>query len=192
MDDAQFVMVSEWMVNGNINQLLKVRPHADRLGLVCLLSEAWLFHVSLTLNRLTSVAERCWQGAGLLARSGNDPRRSQGGRRLYTSIALLAARLFSLTYLKANILIDHEDHARIADFGLLTLLSDQMGFISSISHEEGGTPQWMSPELLDPGKFGLKDGCPTKESDCYALGMVIYEVLSGQAPFPRCKVPSLS
>ena len=45
----------------------------------------------------------------------------------------------------------------------------------------------MSPELLDPEAFGLKISCPTKESDCYALGMVIYEVLSGQVPFPQCK-----
>jgi hypothetical protein len=41
----------------------------------------------------------------------------------------------------------------------------------------------MSPELLDPEQLHLKDGSPTIESDCYALGMVIYEVLSGQAPF---------
>jgi len=41
----------------------------------------------------------------------------------------------------------------------------------------------MSPELFDWKKFGLKDGRPTKRSDCYALGMVIHEVLSGQAPF---------
>jgi len=41
----------------------------------------------------------------------------------------------------------------------------------------------MSPELLDPESYGLKDSHPTKESDCYALGMVVYEVLSGQTPF---------
>ena len=41
----------------------------------------------------------------------------------------------------------------------------------------------MSPELLDPDKFGSEDGHPTKESDCYALGMTILEVLSGQPPF---------
>ena len=45
----------------------------------------------------------------------------------------------------------------------------------------------MSPELLDPEPFGLNDSCPTKESDCYALGMVIYEVLSGQMPFYQWK-----
>jgi serine/threonine protein kinase len=41
----------------------------------------------------------------------------------------------------------------------------------------------MSPELLAPDLLGLKNSRPTKSSDCYALGMVIYEVLSGQAPF---------
>ena len=40
----------------------------------------------------------------------------------------------------------------------------------------------MSPELLDPIKFSFGGGQPTKESDRYAIGMVIYEVLSGQAP----------
>lgn len=38
-----------------------------------------------------------------------------------------------------------------------------------------GTFRWMSPELLDPGRFN-SDGRLTRESDCYALGMVIYEV----------------
>ena len=41
----------------------------------------------------------------------------------------------------------------------------------------------MSPELHLPRWFGFKDSRRTKESDCYALGMVILEVLSGQAPF---------
>ena len=43
----------------------------------------------------------------------------------------------------------------------------------------------MGPELLHPQMFGLNDGRPSTESDCYALGMVIYEVLSGQVPFAR-------
>jgi len=43
----------------------------------------------------------------------------------------------------------------------------------------------MSPELFDPEIFGLKDSRPTKHSDRYALGMLIYEVLSGQIPFFR-------
>jgi len=46
-----------------------------------------------------------------------------------------------------------------------------------------GTIGWTSPELLYPDQFGTKDSQPTKESDCYALGMTIFEVLSGQVPF---------
>ena len=34
----------------------------------------------------------------------------------------------------------------------------------------------MSPEPLDPERFGACDGRPTKQSDCYALGAVVYEV----------------
>ena len=43
----------------------------------------------------------------------------------------------------------------------------------------------MGPELFNPKKFGLKDSRPTKSSDCYALGMVAYEVLSEKVPFYR-------
>ena len=34
MDSQQFVMVSEWMLNGNINQFLKANENADRFELV--------------------------------------------------------------------------------------------------------------------------------------------------------------
>jgi len=41
----------------------------------------------------------------------------------------------------------------------------------------------MSPERIIPQEFGLKDGHPTESSDCYSLGMVIYETISGNPPF---------
>ena len=41
----------------------------------------------------------------------------------------------------------------------------------------------MSPELLDSDRFGSQKSRRTKESDCYALGMVILEVLTGRTPF---------
>jgi len=41
----------------------------------------------------------------------------------------------------------------------------------------------MSPELIAPQRFGFKNSHPTKFSDCYALGMVVYETISGKLPF---------
>ena len=89
--------------------------------------------------------------------------------------------------LKANILVDQSGHARLTDFGLLTIVSDPTNFTPSSFVSPGGTTRWMSPELLLPDQSGSNDSRPTVESDCYALGMVIYEVLSGQAPFAQFK-----
>ena len=113
---------------------------------------------------------------------------STGTSKGYVLERLYRSSGSSLTRLKANILIDDKGRACLADFGLLTMISDHMNLLSSISHVEGGTAQWMSPELHDPDRFAMKDGRPTTESDCYALGMVIYEVLSGHMPFPQCTI----
>ena len=49
----------------------------------------------------------------------------------------------------------------------------------------------MSPELIDPQRFGFEKGRPTKSSDCYALGMVIYETISGNLPFHEHTDPTV-
>ena len=92
---------------------------------------------------------------------------------------------------KANILINEDRRACIADFGLTTITgvaihtsarASQVSLISNdtlMSFTAGGTYRWMSPELLDPERFGIPEpegNRPTRQSDCYALGMVIYEV----------------
>ena len=84
---------------------------------------------------------------------------------------------------KANILIDQTGHARLADFGLLTIVSDPAHHLSSSSYSPAGTFRWMSPERIVPEQFGFKNGHPTIPSDCYSLGMVIYETISGNLPF---------
>ena len=89
---------------------------------------------------------------------------------------------------KANILVDGTGRARLADFGLLAIISDTANLGSSGSSVHGGTFRWMGPELFYPENFGLKDSRRTRHSDCYALGMVIWEVLSEQVPFPQSDV----
>ena len=88
---------------------------------------------------------------------------------------------------QVNVLITNDGYACLADFGLLAMALDQSTVIPSCI--EGGTIQWMSPELIYPKSFGLEKIRPTKESDCYALGIVIYEVLSGEIPFTPWRAP---
>ena len=42
MSEDQLAMVSDWMVNGNINEFIEENPDADRLGLVGLSFEVLL------------------------------------------------------------------------------------------------------------------------------------------------------
>ena len=96
---------------------------------------------------------------------------------------LVVSTLLSFS-IKANILVDKGHNARLADFGLLTIMSDPKSSLSSTFSRQGaGSVRWMSPELIDPMRFGLKRCRPTKASDCYALGMVVYETISGHLPF---------
>ena len=78
-------------------------------------------------------------------------------------------------------MIDSVGHARLANFGLLTIISDDPTVASATVG--AAMAYWMSPELLVPESFDLKESRPTKASDCYALGMMICEVLSGETPF---------
>jgi len=87
----------------------------------------------------------------------------------------------------ANILISQDCRTCIADFGLSTIAGDRSraatgSLVSVVSNDtvvsftSGMTPRWASPELLCGDR-------PTRESDCYAFGMVIYEVLCGHVPY---------
>lgn len=43
MSENRFVMVSEWMENGNVNEFVKVHANVNRLRLVCSSSEVHTF-----------------------------------------------------------------------------------------------------------------------------------------------------
>lgn len=63
----------------------------------------------------------------------------------------------------------------LADLGftrLTTTLAKKIG-------EEHGTVSSTAPELLLPVKLCLQEAVPSKDADVYALGMTVYQVLTG-------------
>ena len=43
MSGNRFAMVSEWMAGGNINAFVEANTNVDRLGLVCISLEGFIF-----------------------------------------------------------------------------------------------------------------------------------------------------
>jgi len=88
--------------------------------------------------------------------------------------------------IQANILINSECHACLADFGLAAIIEDSSSVDGPSSHKAGGTTRWMAPEILDPDKYGYikraRRKLPSKSTDIYALGMTILEVRIGSPP----------
>ncbi len=77
----------------------------------------------------------------------------------------------------ANIMIDEQGKPRVADFGLAItedLQTDRAG-------EVAGTPNYMAPEQVR-GEAHRLDG----RTDIWAIGVILYEGLTGRLPFIAC------
>ena len=74
-----------------------------------------------------------------------------------------------------NIMVDEKDQATIIDFGIAQTRASRL-LTFSRGELTMGTPDYISPEQVK-GKRG--DG----RSDLYALGVILYEMLSGELPF---------
>ena len=72
-----------------------------------------------------------------------------------------------------NILIDREGNVKITDFGIAVALSD-----TSLTQTNTllGSVHYLSPEQA-------RGGMATIQTDIYALGIVLYELLTGKVPF---------
>jgi len=82
-----------------------------------------------------------------------------------------------------NIMVGSTDCVKIIDFGLAFTAGARRLTFGKLSHVMG-SPDYISPEQVK-GKRG--DG----RSDLYALGVILYEMLTGQAPFSGSNVFAL-
>ncbi|MGJ8640624.1 MAG: serine/threonine-protein kinase [Opitutaceae bacterium] len=74
-----------------------------------------------------------------------------------------------------NILIDHDGRIKVADFGIASLIGS--------TGELAGTPPYMAPE--QDAQTGVDH-----RADIYALGAVLYEMLTGERPNTPLDLPS--
>ncbi len=80
-----------------------------------------------------------------------------------------------------NLLLAEDGSVRIADFGLARGADESK--VLTLSGWLMGTPAYMSPEQWDDGRK------EDHRSDLYSLGCVMYEMLTGEKPFPGPTVP---
>src|SRR5258705_3287539 len=74
----------------------------------------------------------------------------------------------------ANLMLTADDTVKVTDFGTAKIL--QFGTVQQTAHVMG-TPSYMSPEQV---KGRAADG----RSDIFSLGVMLYEMVTGEKPFP--------
>jgi WD40 repeat protein len=76
----------------------------------------------------------------------------------------------------ANVLLDEDAHAYLADFGIARDVAHPDAALT-FANTFAGSPAYASPEQFRAEPVG-------PETDMYALGIMLYELLTGQRPFP--------
>jgi eukaryotic-like serine/threonine-protein kinase len=71
----------------------------------------------------------------------------------------------------SNILFDRNNHVYLTDFGTVSWLGEKPGYDGHMM----GTPHYMAPEILE--------GYVDERSEVYAVGILLYEMLTGYVPF---------
>lgn len=81
----------------------------------------------------------------------------------------------------ANVLLTQEGRAKLADFGLARPVTEETGSLTR-SNIVMGTPDYIAPEQM----YGQAD----HRADLYSLGVMLYEMLTGQTPRGAWATPS--
>jgi serine/threonine-protein kinase len=80
----------------------------------------------------------------------------------------------------ANIMIHEDGTAKVTDFGVAKIVSQQMTQAGTMM----GTPSYMSPEQVQGGTI-------TGRADQFSLAVIVYEALTGEKPFVAEYLPTL-
>ena len=85
-----------------------------------------------------------------------------------------------------NILLDSQGRLKIADFGIAKLVGpeDLQNFTLTRQDSVLGSPQYMAPEQIESPED------VDQRADIYSLGVVLYELLTGELPLGRFAAPS--
>jgi serine/threonine protein kinase len=85
-----------------------------------------------------------------------------------------------------NILLDRKGRVKIADFGLAKLVGADVAAAGmlTVTNMVMGTPHYMAPEQVENPKS------VDHRADIYAIGVVFYEMLTGELPIGRFELPS--
>ena len=84
----------------------------------------------------------------------------------------------------ANILIDQEGHIKVADFGLAKMHDPAQTSGLTKTNMAMGTPDYVAPEVLVTGMVA------DHRADIYAVGVMLYQMLTGEVPRGMFKLPS--
>ena len=84
-----------------------------------------------------------------------------------------------------NILLDRRGRVKIADFGIAKMLGHEGGpSLSTDGQQVVGTPHYMAPEQIE------RPQAVDHRADLYSLGVVFYEMLTGELPLGKFASPS--
>lgn len=83
-----------------------------------------------------------------------------------------------------NLLLDKEGRVKIADFGIAKMLGAGASGVGLAESQPAGTPQYMAPEQKTAPQQ------VDNRADIYSLGVVLYELLTGELPGKPIEPPS--